>query len=104
MISYELSKKLEDAGYKPKSPLGWYINEAGYFGSGINEKNGVYCPTLPELIEACGSWRSVEQLPLRNINEGYIYKAMSWDGDSDEGSTPEEAVAHLWLELNKKTI
>ncbi len=58
----------------------------------------VYKPTLSELIEACGD--------RFNCLERMIGCWIAiYDGDAayfiGEGITPEEAVAHLWLELNK---
>ncbi len=69
------------------------------------EKEGiVYIPSLSELIEACG--RRFACLTLSNDG---TFTAMDYDtfGRSSHsiqgsGSTPEEAVANLWLELNKK--
>lgn len=64
-------------------------------------------PTLEELIEACGDklqalykgracWIATEQNPL--LNDWYNFTGFHCDG-----LTPSEAVAKLWLELNKKT-
>jgi hypothetical protein len=60
-------------------------------------KDGYYCPTLPDLIEASG--QSFARL--------YVVTA-TWIAESENpqnsaaGETPEEAVARLWLLLNKK--
>lgn len=66
-------------------------------------------PTLSELIEACGeSFQDLEQVKER---DDYKWEASADYTCCDEhgegrkyegGSTPEEAVARLWLELNKK--
>ncbi len=74
-MKYELAKKLKDAG------LMW-----------------------GELIEACGA-----NFKTLSMLETYLgkkfFKADSWGNYSEEYcfETPEEAVANLWLELNKKT-
>lgn len=95
-MTYELAKQLKDTGFIQK--------ENTYCSDDRGEgKLGVYIPTLSELIEACGiqfcelekcipaqlcSWRA------HGLNKnGEIFK---------DGSTPEEAVANLWLELNKQ--
>jgi hypothetical protein len=100
-MNYELAKELKDAGFPQNldgnttlsgKPLKFY----GKLGE-------PYCPTLEELLSACGQqfhslistgatgWDACEfkepfadTLPLR-IN----------------GPTPNEAVARLWLALNK---
>lgn len=51
---------------------------------------------LSSLIEACGS--KFHHL-LNNIHE---WRASGISGEFGRGNTPEEAVARLWLKLNKK--
>jgi hypothetical protein len=59
-------------------------------------KNGYYCPNLSDLIDACG--KSFARL--------FVVTAI-WTAESDDpkqaalGDSPEEAVARLWLALNK---
>jgi len=59
-------------------------------------RNGYYCPNLSDLIDACG----------KHFARVYPLKAM-WIAESASGEraamgqTPEEAVAELWLALNK---
>lgn len=73
----------------------------------------VYIPTFSELIEACGdklkglfspqvggSWWAIEEIGLISTNS-LGTKTFS-DFRFWAGSTPEEAVANLWLALNKK--
>jgi hypothetical protein len=113
---------LKDAGFKTENEVVWYKNEEdkwvnickdcydvrGPFGSGYD---GIHdydtgCPTLSELIEACGNdfmltnetgkWEAFSQSenPILRIGEaGAKFES--------EGSTPEEAVALLWLSINK---
>ena len=66
--------------------------------------DGLYShhPSLSELIEACGD------LFLGLRNETGFWSATGFpEGNrkawfTENGKTPEEAVANLWLELNKK--
>ena len=57
-------------------------------------KNGYYCPSLSDLIEACGD----------SFSRLYILKTI-WTAESDNpeqtamGDSPEEAVGRLWLLL-----
>jgi hypothetical protein len=82
-MNYETAKQLKDAGF-PKE-----LSASG--------DDGVY-PTLSELIEATHGW-------VGEINGEYIagkdfinYTELT----AYRGSTPEEAVAQLWLALNSK--
>lgn len=126
-MNYELAKKLKDAGfmqpdldytgqkflmrenadgregeYDPVNDRTMWI---GFFSPKYVEENidlVVYVPTLSELIEACGE--DFDRLMLKNgawaayatIEKyrvpGFI---LHWC------NTPEEAVANLYLELNK---
>ena len=88
-MKYELAKQL----YKKGSPFTSSIP--------VTEANMKYIdfPTLSELIEACGD--DFFQL-TKGSNQWY---AENDDGEGNipiqSGSTPEEAVVKLWLELNK---
>jgi len=59
-------------------------------------RNGYYCPSLSDLIEACGS----------RFSRLSITKTL-WTAESDEpervamGDSPDEAVGRLWLALNR---
>ncbi len=95
-MTYKLAKKLKDAGYKmeesDRSGIGHIPNlQAIYpqkaFWTGVS---------LCELIESCGA--IFMSLELR----GYDWYAKAYPKIETSGSTPEEAVANLWLELNKK--
>jgi len=102
-MTYELCKQLKEAGFpKHKCPdIGMDEIVCGMCGGGIN-------PTLSELIEACGErfWKLEKRLTC--------WRAMSMmlsdkkDGNDGligcEEFSPEEAVAKLWLELNKKDV
>lgn len=71
------------------------------FGMSAGEDT-VYAPTLSELIEACGD--NFWALYKARFAE-YTWQAHSssdqWDTEISHGTTPEEAVAKLWLTLNK---
>lgn len=90
-MDYELAKELKDAGFRQdleRKPI-WVRDLDGTM---------LTLPTLSELIEACrGSFFRLTY-------------ADGWEASSDSGGkwtyvgglTPEEAVAYLWLALNKK--
>ena len=96
-MKYELAKELKEAGFPQKN----YKIEK-------DTEELCYIPSLEELIEAC------EKHPrgfcfLRKIdNDWYAQDGNmrgmdnGWDGKIAKGKTPTEAVAHLWLALNKK--
>ena len=94
-MDYKLAKQLKDAGF-PQNSAGAFI-----FKDNIPKKEPVLVPILSKLIEACGD---------------RFFRLVNFNGDSDatwqseahnfeghgQGKTPEEAVAKLWLKLNKK--
>ena len=119
-MNYELAKELKNAGFPQEVKYGDWIyypdkscmfignsDDMGDTTGGYSftlgresttaKPNRVKVPTLEELIEACGldlhrieydsgKWRAYEQSGLNNLYS--------------EGSTPNEAVARLWLALN----
>lgn len=86
-MNYELVKELREAGF----PYPWVEND-------------VFVPSLDQLIEACGdgfrhlfryedgSWAAMSSSITPEVSEIGAQNA----------STPEEAVARLWLVLNKE--
>lgn len=101
-MNYELAKKLKEAGFPQKGIYeGTTYNLSDIKKVGVNIGD-VYIPTLSELIEACGDdfeviwkgWGSTKWLAAPRTSYGD-------PEDYSEGCTPEEAVANLWLELNK---
>lgn len=95
-MDYELALKLKNAGF-PQKNLGGY-----------NFSEDLNCPTLSELIEECGD-------SLRWIKHNIHDKKVAWLAQGCNSltghkgkdircraETIEEAVANLWLELNKK--
>lgn len=110
MISYELAKQLKEEGFSQKGKYEGklvYLKDIKQAGLRIGD---VYIPSLSELIEACGDdFRSLEkhygQIGATNhITPWYGAKDVYMDETmvGITGITPEEAVANLWLELNKK--
>lgn len=113
-MNYELAKKLNDAGF-PNIKLCIGKGKPGHYDKGCDEK----LPTLEELIKACVNKEEFALFyypPSRLISEDACWSAEYGNkssslslgevgGDySANGSTPEEAMANLWLELNKKDI
>jgi hypothetical protein len=116
MIDYELAKKLGEAGF-PQGTLWYYIGEHKELETQDHWKTvewewgncreweeivSISAPTLSELIEACGK----EFESLGKLEEkGYEWYTETWgrNGEYERiyGSTPEEAVARLWLALNQ---
>lgn len=93
-MDYELAKQLEDAGYDYP-----WVEKASFLDG--QKTIYYYYPTLSELIEACGE---VTLCGYKNSWEAYSTSAPHIDSSykSSTGKTPEEAVARLWLALNKK--
>lgn len=109
MITYELAKQLKEAGFiqrqwiyaqhfhpTEKNSIGEHMI---YFWKDICDlkiQDSIYIPEIDELIEACG--------------DEFVYLSKEhdrWDAKSktqiiSKMASPEEAVAKLWLTLNKK--
>ena len=112
MLDYETCKKLKDAGFPQGYGDAYCKGEFAKWDTfhDILDCNGgdcdgqhCYIPSLEELIEACeGSIDCIE-----NLGRGGR-KWSVWNGETDVdradgfGRTPSEAVANLYLELNKK--
>lgn len=120
MISYELAKKLKDAGFpqpESKNYDCWILTEtygSAYYSGVSNDIEPYLCrftpgmtytrwhiwvPTLSELIEACED----DFLSLKRYKAfGGTFCATSKKVKEEYlEPTPEEAVALLWLALNK---
>lgn len=98
-MNYELAKKLKDGGFPQEVEYGEVYNDKSR-GDGTIE-NGFFIrkPTLSELIEACGD--KFHEL-VREWDGQFTCRTDYMDMQGTYGSTPEEAVANLWLKLNKK--
>ena len=98
-LSYEICKRLKDAGFpliemnateSMSEQLEWCKVDFG--------GEWFYIPTLSELIEECGDrFYSLTYKKLSNL-----WEAESIKGKKEGGNIPEEAVANLYLEINKK--
>ncbi len=114
-MNYELAKELKDAGWHewPETLMGKPISTVHGDADGW-----YYFPPLSELIEACGDillfklpkdneWDSSEKdVWVASTVEKYLcadtyFIDTNFNGET--GSTPEEAVARLWLALNSPT-
>lgn len=108
-MNYELVEQLKDAGFHQFSlPFERSAyNHTAWIQNPGNPDELVYKPTLSELIEACGeSFNSLSRVNKNGSEavadkEDMIWKASCWE-QFVLSETPEEAVAKLWLELNKK--
>jgi hypothetical protein len=92
MISYQLARKLKDAGF-PQSELARAQQKAGY--------DYVSMPTLSTLIDACaGDFGALRREPDCWVACEYVSERGRWT-NTHEGESPEDAVARLWLALNQ---
>lgn len=100
-MDYELAEQLKDAGFPQGiDEYSQYVESDGSICCYWNRiETGAYIPTLEELIEACGD------------DFGSLYQGgeLGWVADKhiheceQEGKTTIEAVARLYLALNKKS-
>ncbi len=87
----------EQGKYRPSARF-----KREYLDSEEGKRFTVYVPTLSELIEACKlKLNPTETILLEIHTDGAIARIHNYSWMST-GSTPEEAVALLYLELNKK--
>ena len=98
-MTYELAKKLKDAGFPYRKSLFAGLTDESYLDS---KGETINIPSLFELIKACGdnfSWlkKSYQADGFGKWCAGHIQTMYEpfW------GDTPEEAIANLWLELQK---
>jgi hypothetical protein len=105
-MNYELAKELKDAGFPIKGHSEDHDGGFCYICYATSEQLQQPCvPTLSELIEECGIFRVLELQSKEN--SAWYAGAGSWSDAfgyefAGRGVTPEEAVARLWLALNKK--
>lgn len=103
-MNYELCKKLKDAGFPQETYYGTISLMEINSGKEVSEK--VKSPPLSQLIKACEEYIKEENVVtfrlrawIRN-NKKYWY-AGNVNIETDGFDSPEEAVANLWLFLNK---
>ncbi len=92
-MDYELAKSLMDAGF-PQTGKGSLIGSLNKLVWRSSDR--VYVPTLEELIEACGE----NFCSLEKRHDGWL--AYATCNQSCFAETPAEAVARLWLTLQKQ--
>lgn len=90
-MPYELAKQLKDARFPQEGGMRAYRD-----GLKMDCKE----PTLEELIEACGR----VDLYVQRDGETVAVTAVGTKFFKEKASTPTEAVAKLWLALNKPTV
>jgi len=116
-MNYSLAKKLKDNGFPQETKMRHYHPIHG-MAVGIPHPDTlidpevVALPTLEELIEACGKSHCEDNLVIWFYDglfmAGYLQRGEMGkhyvDGypTHEKGSTLEEAVANLWLAINKK--
>ena len=100
-MKYALALELKNAGYEQKknrvSFLNNYIDNEGNL---ITEGEMVYCPSLSELIEACGEKFHGIYIAGGDWKTHGFRSNKEWDDVYTHGSTPSESVARLWLAIN----
>ena len=108
-MNYKLAKQLKEEGFPQSQPN---VPKDGYYdiyadGDKRLTSEILYRPTLSELIEACGDVQlnKKRDAPCKGESvDTFTYEAYTEEPKilSFVCSTPEEAVAYLWLELHKK--
>ena len=111
-MNYEIALKLKEAGY-PQGGGDWqtdtWLGPRGdvYFRKKNNgdipnfPEDAVFIPSLSQLIEACGE--NFTRLTYDRVSKSFsAYQDLPKLYTFTYGSTPEEAVGKLWLELNRK--
>jgi len=116
-MNYALAKQLKDAGFPQRGCLTFVSSDNGKTWDIWNDTDisefqitktiiGISCPTLSELIEACGD----DLFNIHRYNGSYRNKwcinfFRKGDGDffwSASGDTIENALISYWLAINKK--
>lgn len=104
-MNYELAKQLKEAGF-PLTPTSSQESPQLETDLVIDHVRYQY-PTLSELIKACPKEINGYYFNLSANSQGWIAVYEQWESEfietlTSEGKTPEEAVARLYLALNKK--
>ena len=103
----QLARELKDAGFPQTDKRCSDCIKNGSSSCTVCEDVVDAVPTLSELIEACGGgFESMRRMFDGEVTLGWE----AWSANLDvfrrmfhgEGATPEEAVARLWLALQKK--
>lgn len=109
-MNYELAKELKEAGFPQKTGMYARAEKCDCKVFGLDALcHMAYIPTLSELIEACGEGfaslhKTNKQTDHNELSDWWVAKGLLAEpatyGDR-EGATPQEAVARLWLALNR---
>ena len=106
-MEYDLAKELADNNF-PQDGNGTLGCKHGGHAVGTRHcEEDVYFPTLSELIEACGEEFDALFGPYSSLNSHEGVQIREWRVDSvsgicTDGHSAEEAVARLWLALQKE--
>ncbi len=100
MISYELAKQLKDNGFPIEDRRCSNCRELDFSSCSVCDDFMEQRPNLSELIEECRKWRP--EFRLHFYPHGCVIELSKTESDMELQPTPEEAVARLYLELNKK--
>jgi hypothetical protein len=100
-MDYELADQLKEAGF-PQGGAGLWTFPPNNLVARPSDR--VYVPTLSELIDACADLEQLQKVvnDLRALEAGYKWQAVA-QFNHTYGATPEEAVARLWLTLNRNS-
>ena len=116
-MEYELALKLKNAGFPVEENGNKFYCNGNLCGRNYDDcyEEIVRIPTLSELIEACGEEFGelvrCNDYEIKPMWRAYPTREAFNESDNDcevdccgyeTGSTPEEAVAKLWLAINKK--
>lgn len=109
-MNYELAKNLKDSEFPLKvasqADSNHHHEMFQYGKDSIGRDNTWWLePSLSELIEACGEEITIQgtkKIGYRAYNSANIDYETGIYNENADGATPEEAVANLWLALNKK--
>lgn len=103
-MTYELASELESAGFpfKDKWYSGMWKGAYPLNPDGTHKVVRIYPVLLGELIEACGIHLAVIEKLTREDASTYWMAHGNNHSFVSEATTPEEAVARLWLALNAK--
>lgn len=116
-MNYELAKQLKNAGFvQPSGEAidtmdGYFLCECSHLSGDPDAKTvfgdtheKAYKPSLSELIEACGKrFKFLERIQMvDDTDDGIEIWFRCNDNTMTDSHFPEEAVATLWLVLNKK--
>jgi hypothetical protein len=109
-MNYELAKELKDAGFPQPNTNPNLTGKILFNPDKASTASWIaYAPTLSELIEACGD-RLDDLSRMHHFDSEKKWGASAYSCEEcgftgtfiTRGATPEEAVARLWLALNKK--